>query len=168
MTIGANSYGSVTGVAGLVPRYTVGQTFDTTTRPTATQVESYIDSVSGIVNSMLAQSGFTIPIANDSVKDALDLFVNDEVGSIAEGINGAGRFGPRATDGVIPNRFKLLFEDVKLFIVGNADGFERLGAARQFSFTSGLAFRDTDESGDATNPIFQRSAFGNVFENWDQ
>lgn len=167
MAIGANSYGSVLGVAGLVPRYTVSSTFDTTTRPTLTQVESYIDSVSGIINSMLAQSGFAIPITNDSVKDALDLFVNDEVGSIAEGINGAGRFGPRATDGVIPNRFKLLFEDVKLFIMGNADGFERLGATRTFSFTAGLAFRDTDESGDATHPIFQREAFGNTVTNWD-
>lgn len=168
MPIGANSYGSVLGAAGLVPRYTVAGTFDATTRPTLTQVESHIDSVSGIVNSMLAQMGFTIPITVDTVKDALDLFVNEEVGAIAEGINGAGRFGPRATDGVTPNRFKLILEDVRLFIEGNAAGFERLGAVRQYSYTAGLAFRDVDEAGDATSPIFQRKAFGNTFDDWDQ
>ena len=45
--------------------------------------------------------------------------------------------------------------------------FERLGAARSFSATAGLAFRDTDERGNATSPIYQRAAFGNLFENWD-
>ena len=77
MSIGANSYGSAAGVAALVPRYANGSgTFATTDRPTLAQVETFIDSVSGILNSILAEAGFQIPVTDDDVKDGPAFFVN--------------------------------------------------------------------------------------------
>jgi hypothetical protein len=49
-----------------------------------------------------------------------------------------------------------------------ADGLAGLGAARSSTTGAGeIGFRDADEGGDETFPIFQREAFGNSFQNWD-
>lgn len=167
MAIGANSYGSTAGVAAFVPNYVSGGNFTAGTRPTLAQVEGWIDSISGILNSILAEAGFTVPVADDDVKDALDFFVNQEVASVCEGVNGSGRFGPTSKQVGKQGRFALMLEDVKAFVDGNKAGFERLGAERAYDTTSSIAFRDTDESGEAVAPLFERKAFGDTTREWD-
>lgn len=168
MAIGANSYGTAAGIGGLTPRYAnTGGTFDTSTRPTLAQVEASIDQVSGIVNSYLAQAGFTVPVTQADVKLALTLFVQEEVAAIVEGINGSGRFGPTTSAPGKRGRFAVLTEDARAFIEGQAFGFELLGAARKSGIADGIAFRETDQSGNAVAPIFERKAFGNDFTEWD-
>jgi hypothetical protein len=167
MTIGANSYGSAAGVAVLVPRYAnTGGAFDTTTRPVLATVESQIDQVSALCNTMLANAGFDIPVDQADCVLMLAFFVNQEVAAICEGINGSGRFGPTTKSEGGKGRFALIMDDVKAFIDANAPGFERMGATRNFSVTAGMAFRDVDERGEATYPIFQRDGFGNKFTDW--
>lgn len=169
MTLSANSYGSVLGVAALVPRYTDNQaaSFTAATRPTFSQVETWIDQMSAILNGALAEAGFTVPVANADVRNMLALFVNEEVASVCEGINGSGRFGPTAKQPGGKGRFAVLIDDALAFIEGNKAGFERLGAARAFAATAGLAFRDTDNAGAATFPLAQRAGFGNIDTDWD-
>lgn len=168
MAIGTNSYGTIAGVASLTPRYLDkdSNTFDGDTRPTLIQVESFIDQVSGMLNSYLSQEGFSIPVSQEDVKLALDLFVNQEVASIVEGVNGHGRFGPsqRSPGGI---RFSAVMKDAKEFIESQAEGFEILGASRSKSLFDGIGTRDQDESGNDTFPIFQRKGFGNSFTDWD-
>lgn len=161
-----NSYGSVAGVAVLCPKWS-GTNFAATTRPVLATVESWIDSVSSMLNSFLAEAGFTIPVAEGDVTRALDMFVNEEVTALVLGVNGSGRFGPTSKAVGKKGRYSLMLDDVKAFVEGNKAGFQRLGAARSQDLTSGVGFRDTDEGGDATSPIFQRGAFGNVFTDWD-
>ena len=169
MSVGANSYGTAAGVAGLTPRYAnTSATFDGTTRPTLTQVEAYIDQVSGIVNSYLAQEGFSVPITQADVTLALTMFVQEEVAAIVEGINNAGRFGPTTKAPGKRGRFAVITEDVKAFVEGNAYGFNLLGATRTKSALSGIAYRDADESGDDVTPLFERKAFGDVSKEWDE
>ena len=168
MTIGANSYGTVAGIAALTPRYAnTGATFDASTKPTITYVEAFIDQVSGIVNSYLAQNGFSIPVTQADVKLALTMFVQEEVAAIVEGINGSGRFGPTTKSPGKRGRFAVITEDVAAFIEGNAYGFELLGATRSKGIMSGAAYRDVDEGGNDVIPIFQRGAFENSFKDWD-
>ncbi len=170
MAIGANSYGSAVGIAAFVPNYASTGTFTTGTRPTLAQVEGWIDSVSGILNSILAEAGFTIPISNTVAPDvvgALNLFVNEEVASFCEGVNGSGRFGPTSKAVGKQGRFSLMLEDVKAFVESNKAGFERLGAERAYDVTSSIAYRDTDESGEAVAPFFERKAFGDTTREWD-
>jgi hypothetical protein len=173
MAIGANSYGSTSGVAALCPRYVNTASpgvFDTTTRPTLTIVESQIDQVSALCNAMLANAGFDIPVDQADCVLLLAFFVNQEVAAIVEGINGSGRFGPTTKSECGKGRFALIMDDVKAFIDGNAPGFERMGATRNYSVTAGMAFRDVDERGNETFPLFQRAAFGDEkFQtDWDK
>src|SRR3972149_243056 len=163
MTLDANSYGSIAGVQAFVPNYNL----TSGTRPTTAQAEGWIDSISGILNSILAEAGFTIPVTDDDVKDALDFFVNQEVASVCEGVNGSGRFGPTSKQVGKQGRFALMLEDGKAFVEGNQAGFERLGAERSYDATSSIAFRDSDESGEAVVPLFERKAFGDAAREWD-
>jgi hypothetical protein len=169
MAVGANSYGSAAGVGALVPRYagTTGA-FDGTTRPTATQVEALIDQISSLINMILSKEGFTIPISQADTKLALTIFSQEEVAAICEGINGSGRFGP-TTKSPGRSRFSLITDDIQDFIETNSIGFEALGAARPVSTAGSIGFRDTDEGGHPTFPIFQRDAFGrdSFFKDWD-
>lgn len=161
MTIGANSYGSAGGVAALTPRFAnTSGVFDGTTRPTLTQVESHIDQVSGTINAILATNGFKIPITQADCKLALDLFVNQEVASIVEGINGSGRFGPIKT-GTQKSSMMLVIQDVQAFLAVQAPGFERLGATRTYSALEGVGFKDFDADGNETTPFFTRKTFLN-------
>ena len=168
MAIGANSYGSTSGVAVLVPRYAnTSGIFDGTTRPVLATVEGLIDQVSGICNSMLATAGFSIPVDQSDCVLSLDFFVNQEVAAVVEGINGSGRFGPTTKSEGGKGRFALIMDDVKAFIESNAEGFERMGADRPYSVTDGMDYRGEDNRGNEITPIFQRDAFGNTFDDWD-
>jgi hypothetical protein len=166
MTTGTNSYGSAAGVASYVPRYANGSaTFDTNTRPKLAQIESFIDQISSLVNTILASNGFKVPITQTDVKSAITIFVEQEVAAIAEGINGSGRFGP-TTKTPSKSRFQIIMEDISAFILEHADGFENLGAERDQPTGTEILTRGVDAAGKESFPIFQREAFGNVFENW--
>jgi len=167
MTLGTNSYGNVVGIVALVPRYAKGGVFDATTRPTLVQVETWCDQISAIINNILADNGFTIPITQADCKLMLDFFVNEEVASICEGVNGHGRFGPQAKRTSGQGRFAVVLTEVEDFLDRNMAGFERLGAARTYDYGSSIGYRGTDESGEDTFPIFQRKAFGNTLQDWD-
>lgn len=166
MALAANSYGDVEEIAALVPLRAGGAgVFDDSTRPTLATVESETDQVSAMLNAILADAGFTIPVTQADDVLILDRFVNHTVAAIVEGINGSGRFGPEAARN--GGRWKLVSEEIAGFVEDFMAGIERLGAARTYPQTSGVGYRDTDEAGDATFPIFQRKGFGNEFINWD-
>ena len=128
MTIGAHSYGSTSGVAVLVPRYASAScVFDANTRPTISTVESRVDQVSALANSILASALFQTPVTQADVKLALDIFVNEEVAAIVEGVNGSGRFGP-STKEPGQSRFGIIMDDLKSFIQANKQGWVNIGA----------------------------------------
>lgn len=166
----ASDYGTVDGVGALVPMFSgTDQDFADTTRPTDTQLTAILVQMSGMVNSVLAQYGFSTPIASPSdIKEALDSFVEQEGADIVAGINGAGRFGPSSKAMGKKGRLAMLVEDVESFVSGNAVGWERLGATRTYQQAESIGYRGQDEGGDDVAPIFQRDAFGNVFTDWDQ
>ena len=162
------SYGSASEVAALTPRAAnASGVFDTATRPVLATVTTWLTQLSGMVDSMLAKEGFTTPITNTTVKAALDLFVEQEAAALVEGVNGSGRFGPSTGKGGGRGRFALMLEDISAFIEGYAFGFEQAGATRSLSTGGQIGYRGTDDAGDEVNPIFQRKAFGNAFEDWD-
>jgi len=167
MTIGTNSYGNTTTIAVLTPRWgNSSGVFDTTTQPTLTQCEGFCDQVSGLLNSILAQNGFKIPVTQADCVLVLAMFVNEEVAAIIEGLHGSGRFGP-TTKQPGKGRFALVMDDVQTFITTQADGFERLGATRTYDWADSIGFRGQDQSGADTFPIFQRKSFGETFADMD-
>lgn len=168
MTVNVNSYGSLEGTGALVPKWSGGGSdFSTTTRPTAAQVEIWIDQVSSILNGILSTAGFAIPVSQADAVRALTMFVEEEVAAFVNGVSGSGRFGPTAKGKTVGGRFRLVLEDVKGYVEAMAVGLERLGASRTYNAMAGLDYRDTDESGEATFPLFQRERFGETFADMD-
>ena len=164
-----SDYGTLGGVGALVP--TVSGTaydFAATTNPTSTTVTRLLEQISGVVNSVLAEHGFTTPITTPAdVNAALDGFVDQEVAAIVAGLRGSGRFGPSSKSMVKMGYMGLISKDVADFIELSKTGFEQLGAARSRDSAEGIGARTTDASGDDVAPIFQREAFGNVTTDWD-
>jgi hypothetical protein len=166
MAIGANSYGSTAGVAGLTQRYvdTSTKLFTTGTRPTLATAENWIDSASATLNVALAAQGFSIPVTQADAKLSLDSIVNEVCSDLANASNSSGRFfTDRAlTSGISPMRS--VRKELMEWVEQNAAGLESLGATRSRSLLDGILVRDTDESGREVEPIFQRGNFGNEFE----
>ena len=166
MAIGANSYGTVAEVAALVSHFTASGSFSASTVPTTTQVEGFIDRVSAIVNVLLTEAGFTIPISQVTAKLALDHFVVEEAADLCEAANRSGRFFLGEAEIRTRGRFRLILGDAMEFIESHSVGFERLGVARGLSAAYGLGYRATDDDGDEIEPIFTHTMMGNVIVDW--
>lgn len=159
MAIGANSYGSVAEVEALVGRYTASGSFTTSTKPTASQVETMIDRVSGMVNLLLAEQGFSIPLNTTDSADAkavCDEFVVQQVVQLCHGANGAGPFAPGSEQLRGRTAFQIISREASEFIGSHAAGFELLGATRDRNLTYGLQATTTDTDGDDLVPMFDR------------
>lgn len=169
MAIGSNSYGSVLEVAALTPWYATatGSTYDASTKPTLTQVEKFIDRVSGILNVLLAEAGFAIPVSQADAKLALDEFVVAQAVELCHAANGAGPYAPGSEEMRAGTPFRRIMKEAAEFIDDHAIGLEQLGATRTRHMTDGLECRTTDDAGDTIEPIFQRKMMGNVIEDWD-
>jgi len=167
MTLATNSYGSVAEVAALVKAYTASGSFTSGTHPTEAQVEKFIDRVSAIVNALLAEAGFDIPVTQDDCVLALDHFVIEEVADLCEAANRSGRFYLSSDELRGRGRFRVIMSDAKEFIMTHAEGFEALGATRSKTLTYGLGYQSTDDGGDDLEPIFQRSWMNQDITDWD-
>lgn len=162
------AYGDRDGVGVLVPKWAgTSGNFSTTTRPTADTVDSWLNEISTILDIALSMVGFETPIVNADVTPALDSFVNAEVASMVEGVNGSGKFGPQAAKRG-KSRFNIVAEAVSSFVDEFKLGMERLGAERSFDVTSGLSGRLTSNSGKESFPLFQRDGYGQGdWKDWD-
>lgn len=170
-TISSGTYGAVTDVAAFIPRHaSKAMNFDDTTNPTGVQVAKYLDQVSAILNTILGAYGFAIPVTDTDSKRVLDIFANQEVAALVEGINGSGRFGPGLGKGTPKGRWSVMMTDAMEFIEQMALGLERLGATRTYDALSGLGYRSTDEAGDTVPPLVQRKTFNdNAYrKDWDE
>lgn len=165
MAIGANSYGSASEVAAMVPQYASSGFFTASTRPTLTQVETFIDRVSALLNAVLAQQGFEVPVTQADAKLVLDHFVVEEVADLCEAANRAGRFmQDRVRD---RSRFRVVFDDCVSFIESQAEGLESLGTTRDRSLTYGLSHWSSDDAGDDIEPVFSRKWMRQKIIDWD-
>lgn len=166
-----NSYGDPAEIGKLTPLWAKasGSTFDTTTAPTLASVESWCDQVSGLINTILSEYGFTVPVANTDAKLMLDMFVNEEVASIVEGTHGSGRYGPTALSKRAggTNRFQIVHANVSQFVAEHAAGLERLGVTRTFDQGDSIGYRGQDTSGDLVEPMFKREDFGETYSTVD-
>lgn len=156
MAIGANSYGSVAEVQALTGRYTNAGSYDATTRPTLTQVEKFIDRVSAMLNLLLAEEGFSIPISQADAKLVCDEFVVEQAVQLCHGANGAGPFAPGSETLRSRTAFEIISREASEFVTQHAPGFEFLGATRARNLTYGLQATLTDTSGDDLEKMFTR------------
>lgn len=168
MAVGANSYGTADNVAAITLRYTAGGLYNQYgTNPKLSTVESWIDQISATLNVALAAAGFRIPITQADAVLALTGVVVPAVADLCHAANSAGRFfTDRALErGVSP--MVTIRKELSAWVEEQADGLELLGATRTRPTTAGVLYRDQDEGGNDTFPIFQRDGFENTFTDWD-
>lgn len=167
MTIGANSYGTVAEVAALTKRYTVSGSYTTGSNPTLAEVEAMVDRISGLLNVLLAKEGFAVPVTQADCKLALADFVVGQTAMLVHGSQGHGIYAPGSERLRSTTPQRAILKEAQDFIEANASGFEQLGATRNRHATDGLACWDTDDAGNAIEPIFQRGMIGNSIVDWD-
>lgn len=170
MTIRADSYSNVTGVLSWTRFHIEGQTnFNTTTRPTKTEVEDFIDEASGVLNVALSKQGFTGTnvIANSTAKLACDNWVRGWAVSFVELSHPMGGMG-----GEQKSRVELLQSmngSANEFAIENAKGFKNLGItqtktdANVISFTGETVQANRADPDDTSleQPKFKRGQFDN-------
>ncbi len=159
------SYGDAVDVAALTPRFTNAGDFDALTRPTAGQVNSWIDRVSAILNVILAEHNFALPVVQPDVVLFLEQFVITQVADLANYANSAGRFFSDKNFTTGP--WQAIQKEAADFIDKHAEGLQNLGATRSVAGLDALDFRSTDDSGAEIEPMFARKQFGNKTTDWD-
>lgn len=159
MTTGVNSYGTAAEVAAYTKRYTSAGAYGAGTRPTLTEVEGWIDSVSATMNTALAGAGFSIPITQTDAKAAIAAFVVEAVVDLCHAANSAGRFftDQALARGITPMR--AIRSEMKAWVDENAAGLEALGATRTLedqranALTAGYLTIDIAEHEDGTSTV---------------
>lgn len=141
MAIRSDSYGSTAEVKAFTRHLLDGQTaFNSTTRPTGTDLEKFIDRASGVLNLALSNAGF-IPvnvIVNSTAKLACDDWVVARASEYAEltqrGVGYSDGEGSRTA------ALRNLTKSANEFVDMNSQGFVREGISQTYKSSDGLAF----------------------------
>ena len=168
MAIRGDSWGSTTGVLAYTRHLLDGQSaFNSTTRPTGTELVSFIDRASGLINVHLWRVGINpaTVAANSTASLPLDDWVITRAAEMVEltqrGVGYSGEEGSRTA--VLAG----LLADVPEFVDSLIPGFERMGLVSSDPDHQGLTFTgltaqkdrsDRDDSG-RTQPRFERGKF---------
>lgn len=151
-----SSYGDIDQIAGMRPRYTQNTgIFSDATNPTETQVSAWITQVSSLIDGIMASNGFTVPVTDTDVLEALKLIVNELVGELCDAMNGQGRFRSGSKETGTAGRWGLIADELDKMIEKLAVGFENMGAART-SIVGNIKTRETNRQGDEIFPLIQR------------
>ncbi len=167
MAIRGDSYSSSAEVLAFTRHYLDGQTaFNSTTQPTVTEVEKYIDRASGVLNVALSKEGLTTPISNSTAKLQCDDWVTSRAVEYVElGHRGSG-FG--GEEGQRYLGFRNMQKAAGEFAGMNSLGFKRLGVGVSDPVRQGLTFTGLSKRSARTDPSdtslaqphFRRDQFG--------
>lgn len=153
MAIRSDSYSSLAEVAAFTAHLLDGQaSFNSTTRPTKTQIDKFIDRASGLLNLALATGGFTPANvrANSTAKLACDDWVTNRAVEYTE-LTQRGT-GHNSDDGSRTDAFRTLNEQANDFVKVNSLGFVRLGVTQTNSLSQGLTFTGLDAQANRSDP----------------
>jgi hypothetical protein len=145
MAIRGDSFGSVNEVTAFTRHLLDGQSaFNSTTRPTVTEVEKIIDRASGVLNVALANIGFNpaLVYANSTAKLSCDDFVAQEAAKQVE-LTQRG-VGYSAQEGSRVAAFNMRRKSAYEFVEEQKLGFIRLGIAQNYKASDGLAYTGLD------------------------
>jgi hypothetical protein len=153
MSIRADSFSSTGEVIAFTRYLLAGQTaFNSTTQPTGTAVEKFIDRASGVLNVALAASGFdpTNIRANSTAKLACDDWVTARAVEYVELTQRGAGFNE--SEGSRYIGFRNLNKAAGDFCAANSLGFKRLGVAAAHPLSEGLAFTGLTAQADRLDP----------------
>ncbi len=153
MTIRADSFSSVNEVTAFTRHLLDGQSaFNSTTRPTVTEVEKMIDRASGVLNTALALEGFapSAVYVNSTAKLACDDYVTQEAAKQVEMTQRGTGYGGEENSRVAA--FNMGRRNAERFVRENALGFIRLGISQTYRKSDGLTFTGLEIQSDRSDP----------------
>lgn len=153
MAIRADSYSSTSEVKEMARHLLDGfAAFNSSTRPTATGVERFIDYASGQLNLALWGQGFSPSSirSNSTSKVAADAWVTAEAARWAEITQRGTGYGDQ--EGSRTSSLKGLRDRADTFARSNALAFKRLGVAPADPSSQGLAFTGLTAAADRSDP----------------
>jgi len=153
MAIRGDSFSSVSEVTAFTRHLLGGQSaYNSTTRPSLTEVEKVIDRASGVLNVALASVGFSpsAVYANSTAKLACDDYVAQEASKQVE-ITQRG-VGYSSQEGSRVSAFNMKRKSAMEFIQENKLGFIQLGITQNYKASDGLAFTGLDAQDVRTDP----------------
>ena len=146
-----NDYGTIGEVVAYTRHLLGGEsTFNSSTRPTATEVYRFLTRISGIINSALASRGFTVPVTNSDVLAVINDWVVTRAAEYAEATQRGVGFssGEGSRTSVLGN----LHQDALDFVRMYERGWKRLGAGVDQKSSQGLQFTGLDTYSDRSDP----------------
>lgn len=155
MTIRADSFSSTSEVKAFT-RHLINvagaTTFNSTTRPTLTEVEKFIDRASGVLNSALWKGGLAPASikANSTATLACDDWVTDRVVAYAE-LTQRGE-GFTSQEGNRYGAFIGLHKEADDFVKAMSLGFKNMGVSVAVQSGRGLAFTGLTAQSQRTDP----------------
>lgn len=175
MPIRSDSYSDSTSVLAFTKHLLNGQSaFNSTTRPTMTEVIKFIDRASGVLNIALSSAGFAPAaiIANSTAKLACDEFVTEQAVVYVEltqrGVGYSDQQGSRtASFKGLSIQKPIMATAAQDFVGINKLGFQRLGVTQQHPLAEGLQFTAIGDQADRPDitdstleqPFFKRRQF---------
>lgn len=157
------AYGNATGVGAYCRNLTASGVFTSSTNPTLSSIENWLDQLSAMLDSALSVQGFVVPLENGEAVNAASVIIEQLVADMAKGANSTGRFFAEKTLNNGMSMWKMIADDLLAWVNMMAPGLEEMGAER--GDTGGNTFGY--KTGDTAFPIFQRNAFGNTFTDWE-
>ncbi len=170
MAIRADSYSSTTEVKALTRHLLVGQSaFNSTTRPTGTDVEKFIDRASSAINVSVIKAGISASSlrANSTAKLLCDDWVTQRAVAYIEFTKRGTGYSGEENNRAAP--FMNLAKQADAFVEENALGFKYLGVTVNHPKSEGLVFTgetakaDRPDPSDSSleQPVFTRRQFDN-------
>lgn len=170
MAIRSDSYSSTSEVKAFTRHLLDGQNaFNSTTRPTSTELEKFIDRASGVLNSVIPALGYSAAAvrANSTAKLACDDWVTAQAAMYVEMTQRGTGFSD--AEGSRTWYFKGLYGRASEFLKEFSLSFSNMGISQSFSSANGLQFTaldiqanraDPDDTSRA-QPFAQRGQFDN-------
>ena len=153
MALRADSYSSVAGIVPFSREFLDNESsFNSTTIPTVTEVESLIDEISGVLNISLRKGGFSPAniTANSTTKLACDAWTRGVAVQYVEITHSGVGFGGSEDGrvGFMDNIYKTADD----FVMAAALGFEREGITVTNAVHKGLSFTATTKRVNRSDP----------------
>ncbi len=125
-------------------------TFNSTTRPTSSDVTKFLQRCSGVLNTALQGAGFATPLSNSTAKLACDDWATVQAVKYVE-LTQRGT-GYSDQQGSRTGAFAGLYKSAGDFVKENTLAFKRLGCTVLHSASEGLLFTGQSEQSDRTDP----------------
>lgn len=163
---GTSVYSSAAEVTAFTRHLLGGQSaFNSTTRPTGTELTKFLDRAGAALNVALEGKGISTPITNTTAKLLCDDWVTMQAAMYVEMTQRGMGFG--SEEGTRISYFKGLYTRANEFAKENALGFSRMGVTVQNKVSEGLQFTgltaqdDRADPDDETleQPLFRRHQF---------